>query len=110
MRQPRGTGEVTWNGYLRVVRRGHPLADRRGRVLYHRALLWDTLGPGPHPCIYCGAPVRFDQTDQDAPDYATCEHRDGNRLNNDPNNLAPCCWPCNRERQGSPGEHRRWGA
>lgn len=32
----------------------HPLADGRGWVLRHRAVLYDSLGPGEHSCQVCG--------------------------------------------------------
>lgn len=86
--------------YLERMRRDHPLARVKGYVLLHRAVLYDVIGPGPHPCHWCGTPV-----DWVAPKYPshdlptlTTDHVDANTHNNRPENLVPACIKCNAGR------------
>ena len=37
----------------------HPLAGKNGRVLVHRDTLYAAVGPGEHPCHWCGALVHW---------------------------------------------------
>ena len=76
------------DGYKRVSARGHPLAGRDGRVLEHRLVLYDRLGPGPHPCARCGRSLEWRQLDVD--------HVNADPSDNRPENLQPCCAKCNR--------------
>jgi hypothetical protein len=88
------------NGYLEQVRRGHPLA-RHGRqqvVLVHRAVLFERIGPGPHPCHWCASIVRWDAPRM-AADQLVADHLDFDRLNNNPGNLVPSCNSCNAGRK-----------
>lgn len=39
---------------LMAMRPGHPLAGSRGLVLKYRMIVYDAIGPGPHPCRWCG--------------------------------------------------------
>lgn len=42
MRNPYGAGRQSHGGgYVAIIRRGHPLADKRGRVLEHRYIAWE---------------------------------------------------------------------
>jgi hypothetical protein len=84
------------------------LALKNGSVLEHRAVLYDKIGPGPHPCYRCGKnllwfvadPVKAD------PRLIQADHLDDDRSNNDPSNLEPCCHACNV----GMGQARRHGA
>lgn len=75
---------------------GHPLAPGSGRVYVHRAVLYDKIGPGTHPCHWCGKAVRW--TVGKAPDMLTVDHLDGHGDHNDPANLVPACHKCNSAR------------
>ena len=79
--------------YATESRPGHPMAWADGRVRVHRAVLYDEIGPGEHPCHRCGQMVAW----QGRPPLVV-DHLDGNTWNNDPENLAPACDPCNRSR------------
>ena len=46
--------QLNRSGYLRLRLPSHPLASASGRVLQHRQVLYDMIGPGPHPCSQCG--------------------------------------------------------
>lgn len=83
------------NGYLAVHIPGHPLADKSGRVFAHRKVLFDAIGPGAHPCHRCGKSVVWSDP---FPHGLVVDHRDHDRANNDPANLAPSCHPCNVSR------------
>lgn len=88
---------------LRVPAGSHPLArkaDKHGtaQVPEHRVVLYASVGPGAHPCHWCGRVVRWEGTwpkDADAlvPDHLN-HKRDDNRLEN----LVVSCMPCNVSR------------
>jgi hypothetical protein len=93
---PDGAGSVRKDGYRTLTIHGHPLADRWGHVLEHRAVLYDAIGPGEHPCHWCGKPVSWL-----APQRVNgldVDHVDFDPLNNDPGNLVPSCNSCNVRR------------
>lgn len=86
--------------YSRVfVGKGHPLAHARGTVWAHRLALYEAIGPGEHPCHWCGDPVRWDVRWPKHPDGLCADHIDNDRSNNEPTNLVPSCGPCNVSRQ-----------
>lgn len=82
--------------YAQVRRLGHPLADKRGRVRLHRLVLWDRLGPGAHPCHWCGQELHWRPT----PDQVALvgDHVDANPTNNAAENIVAACQPCNATR------------
>ena len=74
----------------------HPLA-RRGKVAEHRKVLYDAIGPGPHPCYWrhlsgCG---NDSLTWDDGTHGINVDHLDEVRLNNDLDNLVVSCRSCN---------------
>jgi hypothetical protein len=73
-------GSVTSHGY-HVIRRQY----------VHRTVLLGKIGPGSHPCHWCGTAVTWG-VDLEA------DHVDYDRLNNDPVNLVPSCHGCNTRR------------
>lgn len=91
-------GWVTDQGYHWRCAPDHPLATRAGTVATHRAVLWDAIGPGIHPCNWCQRPVRWDGTWPIDADALVVDHLDHVRLNNDRENLVPSCQPCNVRR------------
>lgn len=95
------------SGKYRVLtgQQGHPLAGPNGGVMEHRAVLYDKIGPGQHPCHHCGTVVEWGLD-------LHVDHLDDDPLNNDPDNLVPSCFPCNihrtqRERPLCPRGHER---
>jgi hypothetical protein len=91
---PTGARTVDRAGYVREKRPDHPLAQA-GWVRLHRAVLFDALGPGEHPCWRCGNPVAWGAGLE--PD-----HIDHDRQNNQLANLRPAC-------RGCQNAHRRIG-
>jgi hypothetical protein len=90
--------------YVMTTRTGHPLARAGGRVYVHRMVLFDTIGPGVHPCHWCTRPVTWDQG-KGEPDQLHLDHLNANRSDNRPENLAPSCRDCNPAR-GQQARHR----
>lgn len=83
-------GSVNGEGYRIVTRHGHPLAGTKGRVLEHRAVLFDAIGAGPHPCHWCRRKLDWGRI--------CVDHLDDDRANNVLTNLVPSCRSCNAQR------------
>ena len=83
-------------GYRTVSAKDHPLAMANGRAYEHRAVLYATIGPGPHPCHWCGAPV--DWGTKGATGELQPDHLNHNGGDNRPENLVPACRSCNTAR------------
>lgn len=79
-----------------TVRPGHPLATPKGnRVPEHRLILWDKLGPGPHPCHYCDLLVDWLPGLRTQQGALVTDHVDRNSHNNASDNLVASCQTCN---------------
>jgi hypothetical protein len=86
----------TGSGYIMIRVPGHPLETACGLVGEHRVVLYDAIGPGPHPCHWCGQPVDWVSDGVGVPRGSlVTDHVDNNVRNNDPSNLVPSCGPCN---------------
>jgi hypothetical protein len=75
----------------------HPLADKAGRVLAYRAVLYDAIGPGLHLCYWCATPVQW-KTRTGAGisrGELAVDHLDGDFRNDRLENLAAACNDCN---------------
>ena len=92
---------MTKEGYRTLtMQQGHPCANAHGGAAEHRVVLYDAIGPGPHECHWnrvskCGKlNLQWDGNG----DFLESEHLDGDRVNNNPDNLVPVCRSCNRRR------------
>lgn len=92
-------------GYVVVWDKFHPLADKRGRVMAHRKIMFDLLGNGPHPCFWCGVelPWRTGRKVKGQPGLEV-DHLDADRSNNALSNLVPVCPSC-QTKKGRQGDH-----
>ena len=87
--RPRATVRAASHGYLLLLAPDHPQAVfPHGWGYQHRIVLWDKIGPGQHPCVYCGQIVVWGVD-------LHVDHVDDDKTNNDPNNLVPACVSCN---------------
>ena len=79
----------------------HPLAGTKGYVSEHRAVLFEKIGPGEHPCHWCGTlvhwTVRLKGTGHKG--MLVADHVNTNELDNRPENLVPACQGCNITRR-----------
>lgn len=90
-------------GYRTRYLPDHPLADAHGIVREHRLVLYEKIGPGSHPCHWCEAIVTWQSyKDGRQTGVLVSDHVDGNVQNNDPPNLVPSCFGCNRRRLTHP--------
>jgi 5-methylcytosine-specific restriction endonuclease McrA len=90
------TGAITnHRGYTKLRKPGHPLAGADGYVYAHRFHLYERIGPGFHLCIYCGKPVTWAESSPESHRALVVDHRNDDKSDNSPENLAPCCQSCN---------------
>jgi len=94
-----GSGHINEDGYLVVRGAGHLLATSQDKLLAHRGVLYDAIGPGPHPCHWCARSLPWQG--KTAADCINVDHLDFNRLNNARQNLVPSCLDCNTKRNPS---------
>jgi hypothetical protein len=93
---------------MRTVK-GHPIAPNSGVVAVARLNLYEKIGPGPHPCNWCGTPIDWKPNDPYAPDALIADHLDWHTDDDSPDNLTPSCNPCNSHRR-SGGHSARIGS
>lgn len=75
----------------------HPLAIR-GYLLEARMVLYDTIGPGFHPCHWCQTMVQWLPGHGPRKGALVVDHIDWNPHNNATSNLVPSCQSCNGKR------------
>ena len=80
--------------YKRAYAPTHPLADIRGNAYAHRIILFDHIGPGEHPCHWCGDAVEWG-TQVGHPRNLNVDHINEDKGDNRPENLVPSCPSCN---------------
>lgn len=80
--------------------KGHPLAPPSGAVAISRLTLYERIGPGEHPCHWCGNLVEWmvGRGVRDARALLV-DHLDHDPTNDDESNLVPSCNPCNAHRR-----------
>lgn len=98
LKAPNGSGHHRPDGYIVDRLPAHPLANRKGEVLRHRVVLFDSIGPGVHPCHWCSTPVEWTALGLVA-GALVVDHVDWDTSNNERGNLVPSCHPCNSERR-----------
>lgn len=106
---PRSDRHAHSMGYQIVKRPGHPLErpSSNGWIYEHRAVLFESIGPGWHACHHCGAQVSWELVYPESPDALVVDHLDEDRANNDRTNLVPSCAPCNISRSSRWVKRRR---
>lgn len=82
--------------YRTIAAKGHPVATAGGRAYEHRVVLYDEIGPGPHPCHWCATPL--DWLPKGDPMCLMVDHLNGDGADNRPENLVPACVGCNSAR------------
>ena len=83
----------------RMVRvTGHPISPPSGTVAECRLVLYDKIGPGPHPCHWCAQVIDWMPGNWADPAALVADHLDWNIHNNNPANLVPSCRVCNAHR------------
>ena len=94
----------TTNGSGYIMRRDieHPIASRHGYLYQHRFVLYEAIGPGVHPCYWCGRLVDWELRRGDG--KLVVDHLDGDKQNNVSSNLVPSCHRCNSGR----GLFQKW--
>lgn len=92
------SGAMARSPYRYVRRKHHPLAGASGYIPEHRLILWEKIGPGSHPCHWCGVSVTWLPGGRTAKGCLITDHVDRNPKNNDPDNLVPACQACNIRR------------
>ena len=79
-----------------TVPAGHPLITNPSRRVYvHRAVLFGSIGYGPHCCHWCSQPISWGGRGHGS---LNVDHLDGDGANNDPGNLVASCQGCNTAR------------
>jgi hypothetical protein len=94
------SGGMARSPYRYVRRKDHPLTfgNTTRWIPEHRLILWEKIGPGTHPCHWCGTSVTWLPGGRTAKGCLVTDHVDRNQKNNEPDNLVPSCQGCNIRR------------
>lgn len=77
----------------------HPLAPPSGALPEARAALYDRLGPGPHPCHWCGKTVDwYIGKNGNGAKTLVADHVNDDKLDDRPENVVASCGTCNSSR------------
>lgn len=80
---------------LAVVNSSLSLDGTTVHVRTHRLVLWDKIGPGPHPCHWCGRELVWRPGEHAGGNTLTVDHVNGDPKDNTPSNLVAACQACN---------------
>lgn len=83
---------VTPNGYVKIYKLGHQLADNGGYAFEHRYVLFEKHSGKELSCVKCGAYWNW------RPYKDHVDHIDKDKENNSESNLRPLCNACNTRR------------
>lgn len=83
--------------YRTIYAPNHPTSGKTGMTYEHRAVLYDAIGPGAHPCHWCGKSVTWEAGKSDERQLQV-DHLSGVQDDNSIENLAPSCRRCNTVR------------
>jgi hypothetical protein len=61
-------------------------------------VLFERIGPGEHPCEWCGLMLRWTKTQKESPRALLADHLDGDPTNDSSGNIVPSCNTCNCKR------------
>lgn len=87
-----GRGHYYDKGYRFLTSQyGHPLSGDNGVVQEHRKVLYDKIGPGFHPCHWCGKQISWGGSGG-----INVDHLNGVKDDNRSENLVVSCCLCNR--------------
>lgn len=98
---------VDGHGYVwvHIPARSHPLSEglriyegNRVRIMEHRLVLFDSIGPGSHPCNWCDQIVDWGMPPKTLGSLVV-DHLNWDRADNNPDNLVPSCERCNTLRK-----------
>lgn len=81
----------------------HPVAPASGTVAVCRIVLYDSIGPGAHPCHWCGCEVRWMAGGGLARGALLVDHLNFDPADDRIENLVPACQPCNAHRRKTGG-------
>lgn len=73
----------------------HPLVVNSPYIPAARAILYEAIGPGTHPCYHCAEPVTWRPGDGCGPGVLVVDHIDRDPTNDALENLAASCQTCN---------------